>query len=222
MSCHVYYFGLSPLFTLVFSFMMAKSERLISIFKAKTRFSRRDIMINKSKTYSLILVTISVDILITTVVYMQNDQIIEVEYAPEHLKKEIYCTGKDLIYFKSFYDFLILLVSSIQAFRSRNLPPRYNEAWSLLFINVCSFAILLLSNIAMKYHAFKGMKYSIYLSLGISISNINILLSTFYLKFLKYVISDKRTKNGINLEGFLKKYEIELLLLLLLIDIYTG
>ena len=215
MSCHVYYFGLSPIFTMVFSFMLAKSERLISIFNAKTRFSKREVMINNSKTYLLILVTISVDILITSVVYVGNhDRIIEIKYTPQDLEKEVYCIGNDLIYVKSLYLFLILFVSSIQAFRSRNLPPRYNESRSLLFINACSFVSMLLFGIARGYDIFKGMEKMVYLSLSISITNLNILLCTFYLKFLKHLFHGiqkrKLSKQMMNEGGvFLHSYSLE-------------
>ena len=200
---------------MVFSFMLAKSERLISIFNAKTRFSKREVMINNSKTYLLILVTISVDILITSVVYVGNhDRIIEIKYTSQDLKKEVYCIGNDLIYVKSLYLFLILFVSSIQAFRSRNLPPRYNESRSLLFINACSFLSMLLFGIARGYDIFKGMEKMVYLSLSISITNLNILLCTFYLKFLKYLFHGiqkrKLSKQMMNEGGvFLHSYSLE-------------
>ena len=216
-SCHVYYFGLSPLFTMVFSFMLAKSERLLSIFNAKTRFSKREVMVNTSKTYLLIMITISVDVLITSVVYMGNHKrIIEIRYTPHDLREEVYCIGDDLIYVKSVYLFLILLMSSIQAFRSRNLPSRYNESRSLLFINACSFVSMLLFGIARGYDIFKGMEKMVYLSLSISITNINILVFTFYLKFVKHLfhgIQKRRKRSKQMMNGgdgvFLRSYSLE-------------
>ena len=213
LQCHVYYFVLSPIFTMTFSFLLAKSEKLISIFNSKYRFSKRDLFINNSKTYFLILITIAIDVLITSVVYLQNtDQLVQTDYNPDTLRREVYCVGGDLVYIKSIYCFLILLVASVQAFRSRNLPPRYNESKSLLFIIVASFLSVFSMSFMMRFlMKKKPFEDKLYTALGKSISNICILIFTFYFKFIDYLMQQKfrggsRRRGGINFDNFLKTY----------------
>ena len=221
-TCHLQYFFSAPLFTMVFSFLLAKSERLISIFKAKIRMSRRDILINTSKTYLLIFITVTVDILTTSVIYIHLDRaIVHIEYVPETLEKEVYCVGRDVIYCKSVYLALILVVSSVQAFRSRKLPPAYNETYSLMSVILSSFLTVFVFGFAVRYATISYTKYALFLALGFVISNFSILLLTYYLKFLKHYRRTRTRKSrlksgglhhhrGINFEMYLKTYKPKL------------
>jgi len=220
LTCHVQYFILAPLFTMVFSFLLAKSERLISVFKAKIRLSRRDILINTSKTYMLIFITVVLDVLITYVIYMHlESDIVHTDYTPQTLQKDVYCIGRDIIYCKSIYIALILIISGVQAFRSRKLPSRYNETYSLMSVIVTSFLGMFVFGFAVRFTILSYTKYALLLNFGFVISNVCILLLTYYVKFFRHFrrrkMRESRMKGGVNHRGinfemYLKNYKPKL------------
>ena len=122
------------------SIIVIKSQKIIHVFASKTRLSKGDVKWTYISQISigLILVLISVCILIVTttfekphMIYHENEKLLTRTWS---------CNTGFHVQFQVILFIFIQLFSFVQAFRARNVPAVYSEAWTILY---ASFSVLL-------------------------------------------------------------------------------
>ena len=126
------------LLTLAISVTLVKTQRLLQVFRAKHRLSRRNKLQTISKEVGLML-----SLLVTEAVLLVGAYLIKpfdvVEENFTKYKKYMNCNTKSLLYIQILYVVILALFCGVQAFRGRKLPHNYNET---RFIAVAMFAAI--------------------------------------------------------------------------------
>lgn len=113
-------------FTLIIAVTMIKTQKLVFIFHAKIRVSRKQTQISKTMEIFLIFLVLCVQSCIATISFLLN----KTRVTLENLEKEIHllkCDTEEEFMIQLLFAFLLILMSLLQAFRARSLPENFHE-----------------------------------------------------------------------------------------------
>jgi len=134
----LYFIGILCSFNL--SIIVIKSQKMIKVFTSKTRLSKGDVKWTYISQISIgfVLVLTSLGIVIVTTAF-QSPRMIFNENR-EKLIRIWSCNTGFYIQFQVAFMIFIQLFCFVQAFRARNVPGVYSEAWTILY---ASFSVFL-------------------------------------------------------------------------------
>ena len=134
------------LFTTTTAINLGKTQKVLLIFKAKLRMSRREIQKASASTMITVVLALLADIiLLISVMLLFDDGAPEkrtVTY-PRRLQQELYCSNNEDVQIQLGFIFLVDILNVIQGVRLRHVPSHYRETTYVTYSSFTSSVILI-------------------------------------------------------------------------------
>ncbi|XP_066918212.1 uncharacterized protein [Clytia hemisphaerica] len=132
------------LFTLITSINLGKTHKVLLIFKAKLRMSKREIQKARASTVITIMLAFLVDIsLLIAIILFDDPPRKEITTYPKSLSQEFHCSNNEDVLIQLGFIFIIDILNVIQGIRSRHVPSHYRETSHVTYSSFTSSVILI-------------------------------------------------------------------------------
>lgn len=141
-TCIARFFGHGVAFTICYASLFIKTNRISRIFNRKN-LARRPILILPFSQLILVVGVVSVQILLLLMVVLLRTPRAELYY-PEISKVYLDCSISDLDFgLSQVYNFLLISMCTVYAFKTRKIPSNFNEAKYIAFAMYASCIVWL-------------------------------------------------------------------------------
>ena len=134
------------LFTTTTAINLGKTQKVLLIFKAKLRMSRREIQKASASTMVTVMVALLVDVilLISSMLLFDTDAPGKrVVIYPASLQQEFYCSNNEDVQIQLGFIFLVDILNVVQGVRLRHVPSHYRETAYVTYSSFTSSVILI-------------------------------------------------------------------------------
>lgn len=134
------------LFTTTTAINLGKTQKVLLIFKAKLRMSRREIQKASASTMITVMVALLVDIILLISSMMLFDSTIpgkRVVTYPSRLQQEFYCSNNEDVQIQLGFIFMVDILNVVQGVRLRHVPSHYRETAYVTYSSFTSSVILI-------------------------------------------------------------------------------
>ena len=199
--------GVGFLLTLVLSITFSKTQRLLFIFQAKTKLSRKKILFSTLAQRSMIVTACLIQIGLSTLLLLF---FIKPVFSVEEnwLRSEyVSCDEGNVLTLQIGFAFTLSMMCTVQAFRSRNLPENFNESVSIFFA-VSITSLILISIVPLQFSKME-IDYILFLdAITLFLANTALLFTIFgYKVFIIMCKPDENTQEAFRMKR-LKKLNI--------------
>ena len=133
--------GVGFLLTLLLSITFSKIQRLLFIFQAKIKLSRKKILFSTLAEGSMVATACLIQIGLSTLLLLFLFK--PVSFKEKWLRPEyVSCDEGNVLSIQIGFAFTLSMICTVQAFRSRNLPESFNESTSIFFAVTITSLIL--------------------------------------------------------------------------------
>lgn len=141
-TCIVRFFGYGVAFTICYASLFIKTNRISRIFNRKN-LARRPILILPFSQLILVVGVVSVQILLLSMLVLLRTPRAELYY-PEISTVYLDCSTSDLDFgLSQVYNFLLISMCTVYAFKTRKIPSNFNEAKYIAFAMYASCIVWL-------------------------------------------------------------------------------
>ena len=142
LSCITRFAGNGVCFSICYASLFIKTNRISRIFNRKN-LAKRPILILPFSQLVLVLAVVSVEILLLVMLSYLRTPRAELFY-PEHSKVYLDCSTSNLDFSLSqVYNFILIFMCTIYAFKTRKIPSNFNEAKYIAFAMYSSCVVWL-------------------------------------------------------------------------------
>ena len=134
---------LGILFSVTTAINLGKTQKILRIFQANLRMSRKEIMITKATELFIVLSVLLLDAAILFVTLVSDSKIgAQATYYEQRLVKEYHCNNDLAVIVQYAYVLFIIIINATQGVRARALPSQYRESLYVLYASFTSVVIL--------------------------------------------------------------------------------
>ena len=135
--------GVGFLLTLVLSITFSKIQRLLFIFQAKTKLSRKKILFSTLAEGSMVAMACLIQMGLSTLLLLLFIKPV-LSFEEIWLRSEyVSCDEGNILTLQVGFAFTLSVMCTVQAFRARNLPANFNESASIFFaVSITSLILL--------------------------------------------------------------------------------
>ena len=135
--------GVGFLLTLVLSITFSKIQRLLFIFQAKIKLSRKKILFSTLAERSMVVTACLIQIGLSALLLLFFIKPV-FSFEENWLRSEyVSCDEGNVLTLQIGFAFTLSIICTVQAFRTRNLPENFNESASIFFaVSITSLILL--------------------------------------------------------------------------------
>ncbi|XP_057312394.1 extracellular calcium-sensing receptor-like [Hydractinia symbiolongicarpus] len=131
--------------TFIMAITLMKTQKLVFIFQAQIRVSRKQVQMSKTMECTLVLLMLCVQVCIAVLSFSVNTIRLNDEYIIETRKHIYECNTGEESLIQMMFGFLLVLMCMMQAFRARKLPENFNETkYIVLAMFLCTLTVAVL------------------------------------------------------------------------------
>ena len=189
--------GVGFLLTLVLSITFSKIQRLLFIFQAKMKLSRKKILFSTLAEGSTIATACFIQMGLSTLLllfFIKPDE-------ENWLRSEyVSCDEGNVLTLQIGFAFTLSMMCAVQAFRSRNLPENFNESGSI-FIAVSITSLILLIIVPLQYSEMEIDNILFLDAITLFLANTSLLFTIFgYKVFIIMCKPDENTREAFRMK----------------------
>ena len=199
--------GVGFLLTLVLSITFSKIQRLLFIFQAKIRLSRKKILLSTLAERSMVVTACLIQMGLSALVLLFFIKPV-FSFEENWLHSEyVSCNEGNVLTLQIGFAFTLSIICTVQAFRSRNLPENFNESTSIFFA-VSITSLILLTIVPLQFSKMEINDILFLDAITLFLANTSLLFIVFgYKVFIIVCKPDENTREAFRMKR-LKKLNI--------------
>ena len=129
---------------IILAIILVKTQQLLNVFNTTVKLTGHEIFVTRTVGMVIIFSTGFANIcLISVLLFTEKIELVTVLHKIDQ-RKEMRCVNERLVKAQIAYVVVLALICAVQAFRSRNLPSRFNEARFIFYAVFVMLIILVL------------------------------------------------------------------------------
>ena len=192
--------GVGFLLTLVLSLTFSKIQRLLFIFQAKTKLSRKKILFSTLAERSMVVTACLIQMGLSTFLLLFFIKPI-LSFEQNWLRSEyVLCDEGNVLTLQIGFAFMLSMMCTVQAFRARTLPESFNENQSIFFA-VSITSLILLSIVPLQFSKMEIEDILFLDAITLFLANTSLLFITFgYKVFIIICKPDENTPEAFRMK----------------------